>query len=347
MALVPAQCSFCGAVLTIDSDRDVAVCDSCGNAFLVENAINNYNTYNTINAGTVLVQGADAEQFLKNGTTYIQLGDYNKALGYYEKMIEHFPDNSQGWWGLIRCHTQDFRVCYSNYEDILKWFKYSLKLTNDESYKQAMFNTYKTYLRMQAERDANEEIRTLNELYSVNCSNISELESKISEIEKIRVTRQEEREKLEKDLVEKKNAKETDAGFIKGTAIATVIAIIIAIILFANYKIFWGLIVGFFGFGLLMCTFGVSTDSSTKLGGNNTSQKTHDNLISGAEQRLASFDQMMKEQRAKEDMEYTNLENTIAFHRTEIQKIEESKLLSFEERIEHHFQKRINEVGII
>lgn len=44
MPLVPAKCTVCGAVLTIDSTKETAVCQSCDNAFVVEKAINNYNT---------------------------------------------------------------------------------------------------------------------------------------------------------------------------------------------------------------------------------------------------------------------------------------------------------------
>lgn len=343
MPLVPAKCTVCGAILTINSEKDAAVCSSCGNAFVVEKAINNYNTYNTINADTVVVQGADAEQFLKNGATYIQLGDYSKALGYYEEMVEHFPDDYRGWWGLIRCNTKDFTVCHPNYENILKWFKYAMSLTHDEAQKLSMFATYKKYLRMQAERDANEELRTLDELLSVNTSRISDSENKMKQIDDARIAHQEERKRLEKDLADKKFNKQTDGEVIKGTAIAAAIAIIIAIILFANGKILWGLIVGFIGFIILICACGFNSDSSMGRGPRNTSQKTHDSIISGAEQRLAYFNKTIAEQIATEDKEYASLQMTIAFHKAEIKKIQDSKLLSLEERIGQHLQKRIAE----
>ena len=50
MSFVQAKCPECGGMLAVDADKKVAVCQFCGEAFIVQEAINNYNTYNeTIN----------------------------------------------------------------------------------------------------------------------------------------------------------------------------------------------------------------------------------------------------------------------------------------------------------
>lgn len=50
MAFVQAKCPECGGMLAVDADKKAAVCQFCGEAFIVQEAINNYNTYNeTIN----------------------------------------------------------------------------------------------------------------------------------------------------------------------------------------------------------------------------------------------------------------------------------------------------------
>ncbi len=59
MPLVNAKCTNCGANLTVDEAKDAAVCQYCGSAFIVEKAINNYNT--TINAGVVNVYNTVSE----------------------------------------------------------------------------------------------------------------------------------------------------------------------------------------------------------------------------------------------------------------------------------------------
>lgn len=48
MPLVPAKCTNCGAVLTIDSSKDAAICEYCNTPFVIEKAINNYNIQNSV-----------------------------------------------------------------------------------------------------------------------------------------------------------------------------------------------------------------------------------------------------------------------------------------------------------
>ena len=59
MPLVQAKCTNCGANLEINNTLDAAVCPYCGAAFIVEKAINNFNTTNHINAGVVNVYGGN------------------------------------------------------------------------------------------------------------------------------------------------------------------------------------------------------------------------------------------------------------------------------------------------
>lgn len=49
MAFVQAKCPECGGMLAVDADKKAAVCQFCGEAFIVQEAVNNYNTYNTTN----------------------------------------------------------------------------------------------------------------------------------------------------------------------------------------------------------------------------------------------------------------------------------------------------------
>lgn len=106
MPLVPAKCTICGAVLKIESDKEAAVCQYCGNAFIVEKAINHYNTYNSVvnnvTADAVFIsQESEKEQLNKNAETYIKLGNLPKALSFYNQLVEKYPDDYRGWWGLI------------------------------------------------------------------------------------------------------------------------------------------------------------------------------------------------------------------------------------------------------
>lgn len=76
MPLVQAKCTNCGANLEINNTLDAAVCPYCGAAFIVEKAINNYNTTNHINAGVVNVYGGSSADFVIRGGVLVK---YNGA----------------------------------------------------------------------------------------------------------------------------------------------------------------------------------------------------------------------------------------------------------------------------
>ena len=49
MPLVNAKCTSCGATIEVNPEAQALVCKYCGSAFVVEQAINNYNNYITNN----------------------------------------------------------------------------------------------------------------------------------------------------------------------------------------------------------------------------------------------------------------------------------------------------------
>lgn len=51
MSFVQAKCPNCGGILAVDDAHDAAVCQFCNTPFIVEKAINNYNTTNNITVG--------------------------------------------------------------------------------------------------------------------------------------------------------------------------------------------------------------------------------------------------------------------------------------------------------
>lgn len=76
MPLVQAKCTNCGANLEINNTLDAAVCPYCNVPFVVEKAINNYNTANHINAGVVNVYGGNSADFVIRGGVLVK---YNGA----------------------------------------------------------------------------------------------------------------------------------------------------------------------------------------------------------------------------------------------------------------------------
>ena len=65
MPLVPAKCPECGGNINIEANKRAAICEFCKQPFVVEDAINNFNTTynitnnNEIKADTVNVFNGD------------------------------------------------------------------------------------------------------------------------------------------------------------------------------------------------------------------------------------------------------------------------------------------------
>ncbi len=88
MALVQAKCTNCGANLEVDSSNEAAVCQFCGTPFIVEKAINNYNTTNNIKADVVNVYGGNSADFV------IRAGILEKYNGQSPNVV--IPNNVTG-----------------------------------------------------------------------------------------------------------------------------------------------------------------------------------------------------------------------------------------------------------
>lgn len=95
MPLAQAKCTNCGANLEIDDTKDAAICPYCGTAFIVEKAINNYNTTNQIHADTVNIYGGNSADFVIRGgvlekyngaTTVVVVPNSVKTIGAYAFM---------------------------------------------------------------------------------------------------------------------------------------------------------------------------------------------------------------------------------------------------------------------
>ena len=64
MPLVQAKCTNCGANLEVENTKDAAICPFCGTPYVVEKAVNNYNTVNHITGNIVNVYGGNSADFV-------------------------------------------------------------------------------------------------------------------------------------------------------------------------------------------------------------------------------------------------------------------------------------------
>lgn len=114
MSLVPALCTQCGAQLEVDSSQEAALCPHCHTPFITEKAINNYNTTNVTNIGSLhadVVQLSDERSIdnrVKSGDTFIKLEEFESARNIFESLIKECPYDYRSWMGMIRVCSKDY-----------------------------------------------------------------------------------------------------------------------------------------------------------------------------------------------------------------------------------------------
>lgn len=112
MPLVPAKCPGCGGDMQIDGSRKEAFCPYCGTKFLVESAVNYYNTkneYHIEHADIKMEDSKGLETKLRNAEAYLdKLKDYSSAEKLYLDITDEFASDWRGWWGLARAYSRDF-----------------------------------------------------------------------------------------------------------------------------------------------------------------------------------------------------------------------------------------------
>lgn len=90
--LVPAKCTGCGATLEVDARENAAICPYCKNAYIVEQAINNYNIKMSgnlsVGSATINVSGVNVDNLLVRAKNFASQGDFENALDYYNRVLD-------------------------------------------------------------------------------------------------------------------------------------------------------------------------------------------------------------------------------------------------------------------
>lgn len=94
MPFVQAKCPECGGMLAVESDKKAAVCQFCGEAFIVQEAVNNFNNTINIESATINLSSANLENLNARAEQYERQGNNEKALEYYNRVLD-FDINNQ------------------------------------------------------------------------------------------------------------------------------------------------------------------------------------------------------------------------------------------------------------
>ena len=127
MSLVPAKCPECGGNVVVDNEKEAWVCDFCKTPFIVEKAVNNFNTINNvtnnINANVVnIVNSSGIIEEVKELRDRITMLKALKEDGY-EKSINdalyEFYELSQNNSNVFEVHVEYANVLLDIFEEAI------------------------------------------------------------------------------------------------------------------------------------------------------------------------------------------------------------------------------------
>lgn len=99
------KCDICGGLLEMDASLAFAKCEFCGMKYSKESLqakVQNMKRNGVDNS--VSVQAVEnSASLLGNAETYMKLGKYEYAIDAFKKVVEKYPDEPEGWWGVFRC----------------------------------------------------------------------------------------------------------------------------------------------------------------------------------------------------------------------------------------------------
>ncbi len=118
MPFVKATCTNCNGNLEVDSAKDAAICPYCGTAYIVEKAINHYNTHNNIHADVVNVYGGrTADDLFALAQLHVRLDEQDKAINVLKNMMDVYPEDSRATMMLARIWLDYFQNRTSLYRN--------------------------------------------------------------------------------------------------------------------------------------------------------------------------------------------------------------------------------------
>lgn len=121
------------------------------------------------------------ERFVKNGSVHLKLQNFVAAEEQYKQLVNDYPDDYRGWWGLILCKTQNFTEILSDSSQINVWYKYIRQLAKPEEIAE-IESTFLEYNRKLAVVAADGEIVAVDEFINKHNNDINYFQQKINSL---------------------------------------------------------------------------------------------------------------------------------------------------------------------
>ncbi len=231
MSLVPAKCPNCGGNIKIERENKAGICEFCKQPFVVEDAINNYNTYNqntyNIENAEIYINEKNEEQRIESAEIFLtKIGNKEEAKKIFAEVSQTSPGNYKAWWGLARIDTNEFDFDernLDNYKDVKQYVENAISVANHDVSEEMKikWRTFVTELIEYKEKlnsklgELQEKLNNLEHIINPLKTNISVKESEINDLLL-------KRDKLQKEIAEKQNV-----SIAKNIIVVSIVAFVI------------------------------------------------------------------------------------------------------------------------
>lgn len=105
MEIQKIKCPCCGANLDVSPNDRKVTCPFCGQTSILKKEDNAHASSN--------VSGGN-EDLIESANNLLELKEYLSAKKKFKEYTTKYPENYEGWLGLLRCKTRDFTVKDNN-----------------------------------------------------------------------------------------------------------------------------------------------------------------------------------------------------------------------------------------
>lgn len=128
--------------------------------------------------------GVDMHQrLIKNGDTHLRLQNFDTAENVYSTLVNDYPDDYRGWWGLINCKTKGLTDIQCDINKINVWYRYVCQLATPEELEQ-IESDYLGFLKKVSKAEVSTETENVVKIVAKHRKSIADNQNTISSLKK-------------------------------------------------------------------------------------------------------------------------------------------------------------------
>ncbi|MBP3632943.1 MAG: hypothetical protein J6J43_00015 [Oscillospiraceae bacterium] len=121
-------CDICGGTLMMDKSGETAVCEFCGLKYpkaRLQEKIQEIKGSVKVEGPVEVVGISTRKKLLDNAEMYLNLGQVGRAQATYTEIIEKYPEEPEGWWGLYKLTVAQFKKGEIDFSELMRAEQYA------------------------------------------------------------------------------------------------------------------------------------------------------------------------------------------------------------------------------